>query len=165
MTYISRFSFGSCGASDDADNQRIAVLFGFAEVGDISNTTTVGNGYDNGNILTLVAWNATMRTSSQLLCKPMYNISWMDVVRDGLETRSIALSDDASPRSPDTSIHGILHEPTSSRIQLRISYGPCRMGDNRKNFLGGASRCRPSHADCLWRHRQAASRGGISARG
>ncbi|KAK3324388.1 hypothetical protein B0T19DRAFT_443804 [Cercophora scortea] len=87
--YFSRLGTGSCGNTTRADDQRIVVVFGEEKLDSLSLPTdsSGGNATLNGGI----------RQSMQLLCKPIYTISRVDVTKKD----DILVSVDPSPEQPN----------------------------------------------------------------
>ncbi|KAI1160045.1 hypothetical protein F5B18DRAFT_542888 [Nemania serpens] len=88
--YVSRFALVSCGESADIHDQRIMMLFGLLRL---------SMQYDDNEMK--YYFNATALQSAQLICKPTYNISRVDVIKNGSEVQSVASSSQPASRSLD----------------------------------------------------------------
>ncbi|CAK7232623.1 hypothetical protein SEUCBS140593_008323 [Sporothrix eucalyptigena] len=87
---ISRMAHGSCSNSTDPLNQRVIVFFGTVS---IDSKATL-----NGNNQTV---NGSIDGSQQIICRPSYAISQVDVVKNGSYVDSVAL--DATPQATNLS--------------------------------------------------------------
>lgn len=92
--YVSRLFPVSCGGSADIHDQRVMVLFGLLHL-----SPQPGNDVYNSPIFGLS--NATMLQSAQLICKPTYNVSRVDVIKNGSEVQSVTSSSQHVSRSLD----------------------------------------------------------------
>ncbi|KAI0104844.1 hypothetical protein GGR51DRAFT_560842 [Nemania sp. FL0031] len=90
--YVSRFVPVSCGGSADKHDQRIMMLFGLLRL----SLQSVGSGANFSQ-----HYNATTLQSAQLICKPTYNISRVDVIKNGSEVQSVSLSAQSVSRRLD----------------------------------------------------------------
>ncbi|KAH8912424.1 hypothetical protein BR93DRAFT_954985 [Coniochaeta sp. PMI_546] len=83
----SRFGHGACGASTEAQDQRIVIVFGSETVNSTSLAAAKNLTVDGVQV------NATVPQSTQLICKPSYAISRLDIKKDAMSLVDLELSD------------------------------------------------------------------------
>ncbi|KAJ9129979.1 Protein of unknown function DUF3433, partial [Coniochaeta hoffmannii] len=84
---FSRFGHGGCGGSKDTEDQRIVIMFGSEIVNDTSLAAFQNSAVDISSI------NATISQSTQLICKPTYAISRLDIKKNDWSLIDLDLSD------------------------------------------------------------------------
>lgn len=87
--YFSRFIAGNCGNSTNLNDKRVAVVYGFVK-------WEQGPEYDGNSLLHYSA--PVILQSAQLICIPTYNISALNVSKNGTQTLSALISSNANAR-------------------------------------------------------------------
>ncbi|OIW32017.1 hypothetical protein CONLIGDRAFT_612305 [Coniochaeta ligniaria NRRL 30616] len=82
-----RLGHGACGGSTDPQDQRIVIVFGSETINSSSLAATMNSTNDG------VSVNTTISQSTQLICKPTYAISQLDIKKDDLSVFDLDLSD------------------------------------------------------------------------
>ncbi|KAL1870266.1 hypothetical protein VTK73DRAFT_2785 [Phialemonium thermophilum] len=77
LTYFARFGQGSCGTSTDAHDQRVVVMFGVEAIDRKS--------IPDDLVLTSIPITGAIAQSTRLLCIPTYNISRINISRNGTD--------------------------------------------------------------------------------
>lgn len=93
-SYFARLLSGGCGGSSDKGDKRFIVMFGRTNYTLVRGTKLIGGHYDN-------KYELNIFESTQLSCKPTYNISKVDIAKNGTDLQSIMLATDAKPRTLD----------------------------------------------------------------
>ena len=91
--YFARFGTGGCGGSDAEQDQRVAVVFGIETL----DSGSIPDDPPDGS----VPVNGSITQSTQLLCRPAYTISRVDLRKNGTDLLNIDLSNPPLNRTLD----------------------------------------------------------------
>ena len=89
---FARFGRASCGNSTSVEDQRIVIVFGTGSIaGNANLNTPTASATVNGSI----------PQSQQLICKPTYSISTLDIIRNSTVVRAVGLAPTPNARTLD----------------------------------------------------------------